>query len=75
MKIELTPANSKTLTELRCIGWTHPDRIPEPIFVENMVALFKNTKSGALESHHGQTTFEAESCENKGVRWIEATTS
>jgi hypothetical protein len=75
MKIELTPANSKTLTEYAALAGHTPTEFLNQYLAENMVALFKNTKSGALESHHGQTTFEAESCENKGVRWIEATTS
>jgi hypothetical protein len=61
MKIELTPENAEergSPSEIRCIGWAYPSRIPETDYLsDNMLPLFENPRSRELESHPGNLEY------------------
>jgi hypothetical protein len=65
MNIELTPENAAALSKYAALAGCTPTEFLNRYLTDNMVAPFQNPRTGDI----------GETCENKGVHWIEATTT
>jgi len=71
MKIELTPENSAALTKYAAFAGRTPAEFLNQCLTDNMVALFENPRTGALESHLGNLEHHTRADAERVVAWME----